>query len=93
MLALFRRKRVIPTAATAPAAAANNKELMRPEPAATLLASPRRKKLLGHIWQRTSLSRKQFAALYLVPLERYAELVQHFPASESHHQRLSGRHA
>ncbi|TCL02173.1 MobH family relaxase [Sodalis ligni] len=90
MLALFHRKRVIPTVATAPTAAANSKELMRPESAATLLASPRRKKLLEHIWQRTSLSRKQFAALYLVPLERYAELVQHFPASESHHHAYPG---
>jgi len=32
-----------------------------------------------HIWQRTSVSRSQFAALYRAPLERYAELVQQFP--------------
>ncbi|ERY35576.1 integrating conjugative element relaxase, PFGI-1 class [Pseudomonas aeruginosa BL13] len=63
---------------------------MRPESAASLLATSRRQKLLEHIWQRTSLSRQQFAALYLAPLERYAELVQQFPASESHHHAYPG---
>ncbi|WP_439654544.1 TraI domain-containing protein [Thauera butanivorans] len=43
---------------------------MRPEPASSLLATPRRQKLLEDIWQRTSLSRRQFATLYLAPLER-----------------------
>ena len=51
---------------------------------------PRRQKLLEHIWQRTSLSRKQFASLYRAPLERYAELVQAFPASEAHHHAYPG---
>jgi len=55
-----------------------------------LLATPRRRRLLEHIWQRTSLSRRQFASLYLAPLERYAELVQQFPASESHHHAYPG---
>jgi integrating conjugative element relaxase (TIGR03760 family) len=63
---------------------------MRPESAASLLATPRRQKLLEHIWQRTSLSRRQFATLYLAPLERYAELVQQFPASENHHHAYPG---
>jgi len=63
---------------------------LRPEPAATLLATPRRKKLLEHIWQRTSLSRQQFNTLYLAPLNHYAELVQQFPASESHHHAYPG---
>ena len=63
---------------------------MRPEPAASLLATPRRQRLLEHIWQRTSLSRRQFATLYLAPVERYAELVQQFPASESHHHAYPG---
>lgn len=62
----------------------------RPESAAALLATPRRQRLLNHIWQRTSLSRKQFARLYRAPLERYAELVQQFPASESHHHSYHG---
>jgi len=63
---------------------------LRPEPAAALLATPRRQKLLEHIWQRTSLSRQQFNELYLAPLHRYAELVQQFPASESHHHAYPG---
>src|SRR3546814_7406536 len=63
---------------------------MRPESAASLLATPRRQKLMEHIWQRTSLSRQQFATLYRTPLERYAELVQAFPASEAHHHAYPG---
>ncbi|MCW5706966.1 MobH family relaxase [Shinella sp.] len=61
-----------------------------PETAASLLATPRREKLLEHIWQRTSLSRAQFGKLYRTPLERYAELVQLLPASESHHHAYPG---
>ncbi|MBI2782813.1 MAG: TraI domain-containing protein [Gammaproteobacteria bacterium] len=91
MLSLFQRKRVPPTAGTPPTSAIETpKGLMRPESAASLLATPRRQKLLEHIWQRTSLSRGQFATLYLAPLERYAELVQQFPASESHHHAYPG---
>ncbi|MGA4476639.1 TraI domain-containing protein, partial [Ectopseudomonas chengduensis] len=91
MLSLFQRKRVPPTAGTPPTSAIETpKGSMRPESAASLLASPRRRKLLEHIWQRTSLSRRQFATLYLAPLERYAELVQKFPASENHHHAYPG---
>ncbi|WP_273649764.1 MobH family relaxase, partial [Pseudomonas aeruginosa] len=61
-----------------------------PQSAAALLAEPRRQRLLDHIWQRTSLSRRQFRSLYLAPLERYAELVQQFPASEAHHHAWPG---
>ncbi|EIK51559.1 hypothetical protein YO5_14715, partial [Stutzerimonas stutzeri TS44] len=56
------------------------KGLMRPESVASLLSTTRRQKLLEHIWQRTSLSRQHFASLYLAPLQRYAALVQQFPA-------------
>ena len=91
MLSLFQRKRPPVAAAPSPAPATDlPKGLMRPESAASLLATPRRQKLLGHIWQRTSLSRKQFASLYRAPLERYAELVQAFPASEAHHHAYPG---
>ena len=91
MLSLFQRKRPPVAAATSPAPAIDlPKGLMRPESAASLLATPRRQKLLEHIWQRTSLSRKQFASLYRAPLERYAELVQAFPASEAHHHAYPG---
>lgn len=90
MFALFQRKRPVQAATAAPATATKAKGLMRPEPAASLLATTRRQKLLEHIWQRTSLSRQQFSVLYLGPLERYAELVQQFPASESHHHAYAG---
>ena len=93
MLSLFQRKRPPSTSGAAPTPtppADPGKGLMRPEPAASLLATPRRQRLLEHIWQRTSLSRRQFATLYMGPLERYAELVQQFPASESHHHAYPG---
>jgi integrating conjugative element relaxase (TIGR03760 family) len=91
MLSLFQRKRVPLTAGTPSTPPIDTpKGLTPPESAASLLATPRRQKLLEHIWQRTSLSRRQFATLYLAPLERYAELVQQFPASESHHHAYPG---
>ncbi|EPW8724967.1 MULTISPECIES: MobH family relaxase [Pseudomonadota] len=91
MLSLFQRKRPPATAAPPPAPATSpSKGLTLPQSAASLLATPRRQKLLEHIWQRTSLSRKQFATLYRAPLERYAELVQVFPASEAHHHAYPG---
>lgn len=91
MLSLFQHKRGSPTTG-APSTPASDapKALTRPESATALLATPRRQRLLEHIWQRTSLSRQQFTALYLAPLKRYAELVQLFPASESHHHAYPG---
>ncbi len=68
----------------------NSAALLLPQSASSLLATPRRQRLLDHIWERTSLSRTQFSLLYLTPLERYAELVQQFPASESHHHAYPG---
>ena len=88
MFALFQRKRLPP--GPGPSSTSMQKGLTRPESAAALLATPRRRKLLEHIWQRTSLSRAQFAMLYRAPLERYAELVQQFPASEAHHHAYPG---
>jgi integrating conjugative element relaxase (TIGR03760 family) len=88
MFALFRSQRM-PPAAAGPSTG-NPNALIRPEPAAALLATPRRRRLLEHIWQRTSLSRRQFAVLYRAPVERYAQLVQQFPASESHHHAYPG---
>ncbi|NWB28917.1 MobH family relaxase [Pseudomonas gingeri] len=71
--------------------AVSNLGYLLPKSAAELLSTPRRRQLLEHIWQRTSLSRNQFADLYLRPIERYAELVQQLPASESrHHAYLGG---
>ncbi|MFT3803443.1 MAG: MobH family relaxase [Burkholderiaceae bacterium] len=92
MLSLFQRKRTPPTTCPTPtpAAAEPLNGLALPASAGSLLATPRRQRLLEHIWQRTSLSSRQFASLYLAPLERYAELVQTFPASESHHHAYPG---
>lgn len=61
-----------------------------PQPAAALLAAPHRRVLMEQIWQRTAVSPAQFATLYRAPLERYAELVQEFPASQSHHHAHPG---
>ncbi|PMR75290.1 MobH family relaxase [Billgrantia endophytica] len=88
MFPLFQLKTAPPARGSRLEATPNG--LTRPESAALLLATPRRQRLLEHIWQRTSLSRKQFAMLYHAPLERYAELVQQFPASESHHHAYPG---
>lgn len=61
-----------------------------PKPATELLSTPRRSKLVEHIWQRTSLSRAQFDTFYLDPIKRYAALVQELPASENHHHAHAG---
>lgn len=53
--------------------------------AATLLDTPRRKRLIENIWHRTSVSRAQFNKIYYEPISRYVELVQQLPASENHH--------
>ncbi|WP_239668019.1 TraI domain-containing protein, partial [Pseudomonas aeruginosa] len=56
MLSLFQRKRPpVAAAPTPPPVTDLPKGLLRPESAASLLATPRRQKLLEHIWQRTSL--------------------------------------
>lgn len=90
MFALFQKKRTSPVPTVPPDFGEKSKGLIRLETTTSLLSTPRRQKLLEHIWQRTSLSRKQFAGLYLGPVERYAELVQQFPASESHHHAYPG---
>ncbi|EPZ6036727.1 MobH family relaxase [Pseudomonas aeruginosa] len=91
MLSLFQHKRGSPTTGAPSTPAIEPAQgLTQPQSASSLLATSRRQRLLEHIWQRTSLSRQQFTALYLAPLERYAELVQLFPASESHHHAYPG---
>lgn len=84
MFGLFRRPR--PAQAMAPTPGG----YLRPATGHELLATPRRQKLIENIWQRTSLSRDQFAVLYIKPLERYAALVQQLPASENHHHSYPG---
>lgn len=79
MFSLLRRSKV------PPAQVHTTDGYLEPATSQALLAHPRRIKLLENIWQRASLSRAQFAELYRRPLERYAELVQQFPASHNHH--------
>lgn len=88
MLSLFRRKRPRPD--PTPLAQPPAKGLFRPESSAALLTTPRRQRILTQIWQRTAVSREQFGRLYRAPLERYAALVQQFPASEAHHHAYPG---
>jgi integrating conjugative element relaxase (TIGR03760 family) len=88
MFSLFQRKKAAADPPPAPAEVPAG--MTRPQSAAELLATPRRQRLLEAIWQRTSLSRVQFTLLYRNPIERYAELVQMFPASENHHHAWPG---
>lgn len=84
MFSIFRRKKALPAQGPSP------NGFMLPASSQSLLASPRRQKLLENIWQRASLSRSQFVDLYRRPLERYAELVQQLPASQNHHHAHPG---
>ena len=79
MFSLFRRSKTLPDQAPPP------NGFLQPACGQTLLATPRRQKMLEHIWQRASLSRAQFERLYRHPIARYAELVQLLPASQNHH--------
>ena len=79
MFTFFRRSKTLPDQAPPP------NGFLQPAPCQTLLATPRRQKMLEHIWRRASLSRAQFADLYRQPIDRYAELVQLLPASQNHH--------
>lgn len=90
MFSLFLRKTRSASTSAAPAKPISSEGLNLPQPAISLLDTPRRQKLLEQIWQRTSLSRAQFEKLYLDPIRRYAELVQLLPASESHHHAYLG---
>lgn len=85
MLSIFKRKTAI-----APQPLSTSGGYTAPQSASDLLGTVRRRSLLENIWQRTSLSRKQFGALYLKPLEKYAALVQLLPASENHHHAYPG---
>jgi hypothetical protein len=53
MFALFQKKRASPAPAVPTGIGEKSKGLIRPETIASLLSTPRRQKLLEHIWQRT----------------------------------------
>lgn len=55
-----------------------------------LLATPRRQQMIKMLWDTTSLTKPVFDEYLLAPIERYAELVQLLPASESHHHAYAG---
>ncbi|MCE8014381.1 MobH family relaxase [Billgrantia desiderata] len=55
-----------------------------------LLSAPHRKQLLRQIWDVVSVSHDAYRVLMLQPLQRYANLVQQLPASESHHHSYAG---
>lgn len=56
-----------------------------PYSAQELLNTELRQHYLGLLWQQVSMTREMFEHLYQKPIERYAEMVQLLPASESHH--------
>lgn len=62
----------------------------RPQSGKALLATPRRQSMVKMLWDTTSLTQQVFDEYLLAPIERYAELVQLLPASESHHHAYAG---
>lgn len=64
---------------------ADNDGWITPFPASKLLDTELRQKYLNLIWQQVSMTQDMFNELYKKPIERYAEMVQLLPASESHH--------
>ncbi|WP_353980926.1 MobH family relaxase [Salinicola endophyticus] len=46
--------------------------------------------MLKMLWDTTSLTQEAFDDYILAPIQRYAELVQQLPASESHHHSYAG---
>ncbi|WP_017802546.1 MobH family relaxase [Winslowiella toletana] len=84
MLKWLRRK-------TAPAPDAELSDgWFKPASAEKLLTTPQRQRLLNQLWQCTAVPRTLFDQLYLTPVNRLAELVQLFPASENHHHSAPG---
>ncbi|WP_440209986.1 MobH family relaxase [Actinobacillus pleuropneumoniae] len=61
-----------------------------PQSAKKLLDTPFRQQHLKTIWQNVSMSPDMFNKLYQEPIEKYAEIVQLLPASESHHHAHTG---
>lgn len=56
-----------------------------PKRASELLDTPLRQQYLATIWQNVSMTPDMFQKLYREPIDKYAEMVQLLPASESHH--------
>lgn len=65
-------------------------DFLLPMTAQELLDTPKNQQLLNNIWKNVSMSPEQYKKYILKPIENYAELVQLFPASESHHHAKKG---
>ncbi|MBN6076360.1 TraI domain-containing protein [Aggregatibacter actinomycetemcomitans] len=63
----------------------DNDGWISPLSAVELLKSELRQKYLNVLWQQVSMTQDMFESLYQKPIERYAEMVQLLPASETHH--------
>lgn len=72
MRSLFRRKSRSTQPESTPEGQSISQKFTAPQSVDELLATPRRQKLLDHIWQRTALSRAQFNTLYLDPKGQFA---------------------
>ncbi|EFE07279.1 MobH family relaxase [Citrobacter youngae] len=63
---------------------------LHPESAEMLLAETTRQQLIQFIRQSTALPASLFERFWLIPIHRFAELAQLFPASENHHHSHTG---
>lgn len=63
---------------------------LHPESAQTLLAETTRQQLIQFIRQSTALPASLFERFWLIPIYRFVELAQLFPASENHHHSHAG---
>ncbi|OOF55888.1 hypothetical protein BKK56_04965 [Rodentibacter genomosp. 2] len=79
-----------PTTSQACSDTKNGSGYYLPLTAGELLNTPLRERYLTDIWQNVSMTPKMFDTLYRKPIERYAEIVQLLPASESHHHAHNG---
>jgi hypothetical protein len=86
----YSEKGSVEGATSSPATATNTKRMVAAHVGGNVIRHAAPPANAGSIWQRTSLSRAQFASLYRGPLERFAELVQQFPAPEYHHHSCPG---
>lgn len=62
----------------------------KPLPGRDLLNTPHRQSMIKLLWDITSMTKPVFDRYVLSPIQKYAECVQHLPASESHHHAYSG---
>lgn len=86
----FKKNKPQPSGTPGQPSKAASSDLIAPQTAEQLLGTERRQILLDRIWEQTSVTKDSFQKLYREPIGRYAELVQEFPASETHHHSYLG---